>query len=305
MPSNTTIPDSANTTYLIDASIYIFRAWFGIPDHFFDDSGRPMNAVYGYIAFLLRFLQQAKPEKVVAAFDESLETGFRHQIYPDYKANRALPDPDLAYQLASCKAITEMLGITTLASPVYEADDLIASVARKRRQRGDRVVVLSTDKDLAQMITREDYLWDFHKQALWSYDALNQAWGFPVERVANYLALVGDTIDNIPGVPGLGAKSGQKLCAYYESIDHLYDDLNSMDTLGIRGALKLKQCLLDEEDSVRLYHQLTQLRDNAKCSWGNKAVKLKSPDIKALQTWHKTSGLQRALKLENYFKTVE
>lgn len=305
MPAAVKLPDSESVTYLIDASIYIFRAWFGIPDQFFDSQGRPMNAVYGYLRFLLRFLKQAAPVQVVVAFDESLSCGFRHRLYPPYKANRALPDADLAFQLQTCKDITEMLGIPHAVSEVYEADDLLASLARKRRQKQNQVVVLSTDKDLAQIITPVDAMWDFHNQRLHSYQDLCCQWGFPVDRIAAYLALVGDSVDNIPGISGIGAKTGATLFAHYQGLDDLYDRFDEIDNLGLRGLSRIKSQLLAQEEDARLFYQLTLLRDNVKCRWSDKAVKLRKLDHQALLTWWRGSGLTQAVKLESFLSGYE
>ncbi|MCG8673043.1 MAG: hypothetical protein MI867_26850 [Pseudomonadales bacterium] len=295
MESHKALPDSDNTIFLIDASIYIFRAWFGIPDHFFDDFSRSVNAVRGYGLFLQKFLRYARPTKVIAAFDESLETGYRHQLYEPYKANRALPDEDLAYQLERCKSLTTAMGITAVASDIYEADDLIAAVAKKRREKGEQVVVLSTDKDLAQMIGPRDFLWDFNGDCLWDQGALNESWGFPVERVADYLAIVGDSIDNIPGVAGVGAKSGQALCRAFADIEDLYANLDQVKHLPVRGAQKLQQKLADAERDVRLFKSLTLLHDQAKCSASDKAVKLQYRKLDSYGGWLNESGLTSIL----------
>lgn len=294
------LPDSATTTYLIDASIYIFRSWFGIPDHFFDDAGRSVNAVYGYMAFLLRFLSQVRPDKVLVAFDESLFSGFRHQLYAPYKATRALPDESLAFQLQTCQQLTRWLGLTTVASSVYEADDLIASVARRRRQRGDGVVVLSSDKDLAQIIGPQDFLWDYHGDKLLDKTALDKAWGFDASRVADYLAVVGDSVDNIPGLPGIGAGTGRKLFARFDSLESLYDNLESLDSRVLRGAARIQQILVDQREQAWLFRELTRLRDTVKCPWGDRAVKLRSHDTDALRDWWQHSGLRRVLRMDAF-----
>ncbi|MEE8057293.1 MAG: PIN domain-containing protein [Pseudomonadales bacterium] len=122
--------------YLIDASIYIFRAWFAIPDGWYSPEGYSVNALYGYTQLLLKFLQIVRPTRVAAAYDESLGSCFRNEIYPDYKSSRALPDEALAFQLAACKSLTEIMGITSLASVRYEADDIIATLASRAQQRG-------------------------------------------------------------------------------------------------------------------------------------------------------------------------
>ena len=115
--------------YLIDASVYIFRAYFGWPDTFRDVDGFPSNAVYGYAGFLHEFLERVKPRHVAAAFDASLTTSFRNEIYPDYKANRELPPEDLERQIDTCRELTRALGIAEFVSNRYEADDLIGTLA--------------------------------------------------------------------------------------------------------------------------------------------------------------------------------
>lgn len=264
-----------------------------------------MNAVYGYAAFLLRFLSTHEVHKVVVAFDESLFTGFRHRLYPDYKANRALPDEDLGFQLETCKQLTSWLGLTCVASDEYEADDLIASVARKRRQKGENVVVLSTDKDLAQMIGPGDWLWDYHGGKLWGHSALLDHWGFELNRVADYLAVAGDAVDNIPGVPGIGASTAKRLFTRFASLDELYSNLNDIGELGIRGAARVQRLLLENESDARLFLTLTRLKDTAKCPWGDKTVKLKAPDHATLLAWWRRSGLTRSLRLDQFLALYE
>lgn len=154
--------------YLLDASIYIFRAWFGLPDNIRDARGRPVNAVLGYWRLLVQQLAQLQPDFCAAAFDESLFSGFRHQLYPAYKSNRALPDEDLAYQLDLCRLLTAHLGISCHSSTVYEADDVLATLAgivrseglakseARAESEGLAVAVISRDKDLAQIVTPGD-----------------------------------------------------------------------------------------------------------------------------------------------------
>ena len=128
--------------YLIDASIYIFRAYFAIPDEWHSPDGHSVNALYGYTQFLLKFLQQTKPDRIAAAYDESLGSCFRNDIYPDYKSSRALPDEELAFQLSACRGLTELLGIMSPASERYEADDIIATLATQAQQQGESVAIV-------------------------------------------------------------------------------------------------------------------------------------------------------------------
>ena len=122
--------------YLVDASVYIFRAYFSIPDSMRGPDGGPVNALYGYARFLGELMQRAAPEHIAVAFDKSLTTSFRNEIYPLYKANRELPPPELEDQLKRCRLVTDALGITTLASPIWEADDIIGTLVTREQAAG-------------------------------------------------------------------------------------------------------------------------------------------------------------------------
>ena len=150
--------------YLIDASIYIFRSYFSLPENWRSKDGYPTHAVYGYLNFLLNLLEQESPELIAAAFDESLGTCYRNDIYPDYKSNRVLPDEVLAFQLNACVEVTQLLGIAGLASDTNEADDIVGTLAKLGRNQGHKIVVVSGDKDLAQLVSGQDVIWDFGKR---------------------------------------------------------------------------------------------------------------------------------------------
>ena len=198
--------------YLIDASIYIFRAYFAIPDEWHTDDGYPVNALYGYTQFLLKFLQTARPDQLAIAYDESLGSCFRNGIYADYKVSRALPDEELAFQLAACKALTERLGITSLASDRYEADDIIATLATNAQQQQKTVAIVTRDKDLGQLLlSPEDYLWDFAADKKMDAQHIVEHFGVRPDQLLDYLSLLGDSVDDIPGVPGIGKKTAQRL----------------------------------------------------------------------------------------------
>ena len=207
---------------LIDSSIYIFRSYFTLPEKWHaGENGYPTQAVYGFTQFLLNLLKSQKPEFIFCAFDESLKTGFRHQLSPDYKANRQLPDPALAFQLNACRQVCRTLGICEMASANYEADDLIASMATKIRASNIQPVILSRDKDLMQIVKAGDLYWDFGKSQPKNQVQLEQILGIRCQQMADYLALVGDASDNISGVPGIGAKTARELLAHFSSIDEI------------------------------------------------------------------------------------
>ena len=206
--------------YLVDASIYIFRAYFSIPDTFVDGRGQSVNAVYGYTNFMLDLLEK-RPQYISFAFDESLNTCYRNEIYPAYKANRDLPDENLEFQLARCQEVTRLLGVHHLSLTDYEADDIIGTLhARLAHERP--VIIVTRDKDLGQLLRADDLLWDFAADVHSGPEEVKEKFGVHAHQIADYLALAGDSVDNIPGAPGIGAKLAAKLLQHFGDIDSLY-----------------------------------------------------------------------------------
>ena len=152
------------------------------------------------------FIERARPTHIAVAFDESLTTSFRNEIYPAYKAHRDLAPPELMVQFALCKEIAAALGVTVLADAKYEADDLIGSALIALRMAGFRSVIVSADKDFGQLIGDGDEQWDPQRNQRWDAHGVKARLGVRPDQVADYLALTGDSVDNIPGVPGIGAE---------------------------------------------------------------------------------------------------
>ncbi len=225
-----------STLHLIDASLYVFRAWHSMPPEFFDSAGAPVNAVHGFTRFLCDFLERVQPTHVVAAFDESLTSSFRNAIYPAYKANRELPPQELKVQFDYCKRMAAAFGLCVLSDTQYEADDLIGSALAVARAHGMRGVIVSADKDFAQLIADGDEQWDFSRDARWDAHGVKQRLGVRPDQVIDYLALTGDAVDNIPGVPGVGAKTAAQLLAHFDSLDALYARIEEVPYLRLRGA---------------------------------------------------------------------
>src|SRR5690554_7126588 len=202
---------SLQTVYLIDASIYIFRAWFSISDDFSNNKGQPTNAVYGFTGFLCSMLEQTKADHIAVAFDESLIESYRNDIYPQYKANRDPAPEELKRQFTWARDIAESMGLRCFGDDRYEADDLIGTLATHWRERGHPICVISSDKDLAQLIRERDIWWDFTRNLKLGRDKIKEKFGVFPEQIADFLALTGDSVDNIPGVPGVGPKSAAAL----------------------------------------------------------------------------------------------
>jgi 5'-3' exonuclease len=247
------------TAYLLDASIYIFRAYFSLPDKWHSPEGYSLNAVYGYGRFLLAFLSRHQPRYMAAAFDESLGTCFRNDIYPYYKSSRAYPDADLIFQLEACKALTELLGVTVYASQCYEADDILASWCHQTSQP---VCIVSRDKDLAQLLHSEQCrLWDPIDNKCFDRLAVEQHFGVKPEQLIDYQALMGDPVDDVPGVPGIGKKTAAILLQRYHTLDQLLANLDDLAASSIRGAKSLAKKLTDYRHQLLMARQLVQLHN--------------------------------------------
>jgi len=245
---------------LIDSSIYIFRSYFTLPEKWHAvDSQYPTQAVYGFTGFLLELLKNQRPDYIFCAFDQSLQTGFRHQLSASYKSNRELPDEALAFQLNACRQLCRVLGIAEMASDQYEADDLIGSVATEVRSSGVQPVILSRDKDLTQIIQSDDLYWDIGKSQPKNKTQLEQDLGIRCGQMADYLALVGDTSDSIAGVPGVGPKTARQLLAWLPSVNEIIAHRDQIQDLPIRGAGKLADKIATYQEQILLSRQLATI----------------------------------------------
>ena len=243
--------------YLVDASVYIFRAWFSMPDEFVNAAGEPTNAVYGFSGFLCSLLERTAAEYVAIAFDESLSTSYRNEIYPEYKANREPAPPELKRQFAWARSVAEAMGLQCFSDPRYEADDLIGTLAGHWRGRGHSICVVTSDKDLAQLVGEDDHWWDYSRNQKLNARQLTEKFGVMPEQMADFLALTGDSVDNIPGVPGVGPKSASALLGHFGDMDSLYERLDEVEHLSIRGAKSLQKKLQDNRDAAELARKLT------------------------------------------------
>jgi 5'-3' exonuclease len=243
--------------YLVDASVYIFRAWFSMPDAFVNGSGEPTNAVYGFSGFLCSLLEQTAAEHVAVAFDESLTTSYRNEIYPDYKANREPAPQELKRQFGWARAVAEAMGLQCYGDGRYEADDLIGTLATYWRARGHPICIVTADKDLAQLVGESDHWWDFSRNQKLNAVQLTEKFGVTPRQMADFLALTGDAVDNIPGGPGIGPKSAAALLRHFGDFDNLYARLDEVPALGLRGAASMHRKLLEHRGAAELARRLT------------------------------------------------
>ncbi len=249
--------------YLIDALPYVFRAYFSIPSSLRTPDGAPANAVYGYTAFLLDLLKKANPTHIAVAFDGSLTTSFRNEMYPAYKAQREKPDEELYAQLKACREVTEALGMKWYIDPRYEADDIIGTIAAKLGKKDSRFVVVSGDKDLAQLVNKNTLLWDFAKDRWFDEKTVKQHFGVRANQIIDLLALMGDAVDNIPGVKGVGEKTAVELLKKFASVDEIYQKIDKVEKLALRGAQAIRVKLEASHDMAFLSKQLATIAVDA------------------------------------------
>ncbi|KRE91000.1 exodeoxyribonuclease IX [Frateuria sp. Soil773] len=271
-------PDDRLPAHLVDGSLYVFRAWHSMPDEFLDADGHPVNAVHGFARFLCELLEKARPAHVAVAFDASLTSSFRNAIYPAYKANRELPPPELERQFVLCRAITEALGVSVLIDHSYEADDLIGSALWNLRGHGLPSVIVSADKDFGQLLGEHDEQWDYARNLRWGPAGVHEKLGVHPHQVADYLALCGDAVDNIPGVPGIGAKTAAALLAHFGSLDALLERIDEVAFLRLRGAAACAQKLREHAEAALLYRRLTRIALDAPVSPGTDALRRQRGD---------------------------
>ena len=256
------------TLYLVDASMYVFRAWHSMPNEFHDADGWPTNAVHGFARFLVELLERERPRHIAIAFDEALDSCFRNVLYPAYKANRDPAPEELKRQFVHCKALCVALGLVVLAHSDYEADDLIGSALHTARRQGHRGVIVSADKDLSQLLDTHDEQWDYAKGQRWGADGVKARYGVNAHQIADYLALTGDAVDNIPGVPGIGAKTAAILLAHFGSLDALLLRIDEIQFLRFRGAAQVATKLRANREQALLWRQLTTIALDAPLTRG-------------------------------------
>lgn len=255
MPRAPLTPDSH--LYLIDASAYIFRAYHALPPLTRASDGLPVGAVSGFCNMLWKLLEDLKgperPTHFACVFDKSSYT-FRNELYPDYKANRDAPPEDLRPQFPLVREAAEAFHTHALELEGYEADDLIATYARQAEEYGARVTIVSSDKDLMQLVTDRVHMLDTMKNRQIGISEVIEKFGVTPDKVIDIQALAGDSVDNIPGAPGIGVKTAATLITEYGDVDTL------LDRAGEIKQPKRRQTLIDHADQIRLSRALVTLK---------------------------------------------
>jgi 5'-3' exonuclease len=245
--------------FLVDSSIFIFRAWYGPERDRVSLSQQPNQAFVGFSDFVYRLLTEQAPGQLVFAFDESLSSSARKSIYSEYKANRS-PAPDgLRRQFAWCRQWIESLGISCVSSNEWEADDLIGSLQHYHGSPQMPVAILTADKDLAQLIGEQDLWWSYLDNIRLDYRAICRKFGVRPQQIAEQLALTGDKVDNIPGIPEIGRKTAARLLKKYDTVDNLRLHLDEVGSMKFRYAASVQRSLIEHQAVLDISLQLTRI----------------------------------------------
>jgi DNA polymerase-1 len=268
--------------FLVDASVYVFRAYHSALPGMVDRDGNPVHAVFGFARFLGDLIERVRPRYIAVAFDQRLANSYRSRVYPPYKANREPQPLDLVAQFEICREVCRRLGVAVFTHPEYEADDIIGTLACQMRDAGVRSAFITRDKDLAQLVRDGDLFWDYGAREQFGYHDIERYYGVAPERFADYLALAGDGIDNIPGVPGVGARTAAALMKQFASLEDLFADLEGVLTLKLRGARELAERLRMHQESVFLARRLTRITCDMDLGVEVEGLRRRVPDIHAL-----------------------
>jgi DNA polymerase I len=291
-------PNQSGVVYYIDASYFIFRAYHSMPSDMVDGEGNATHALYGFARFLSDLLERVRPQRIGVAFDISArsEISFRNSIYPAYKANREAPPADLERQFALCREFCRHMGLAEFASSHYEADDIIGTLAARSRAAGLRNVLVTRDKDLSQLIRDGDVFWDYTGNIHYHYHDIGARFGATPELIADYLALTGDSVDNIPGVPGVGKKTAALLFAAFGSLDDLYANLHRVPAMKLRGGAAVAARLLEHKEAAYLARRLTRIVCDMPLQATLDDLKPRRPDSAGLDFFFNTHGFGNILR---------
>ena len=289
--------------HLIDASPYIFRGYFALPE-IAAPSGEDVSAVYGFAGFLLRYLAEERPTHLGVAFDESLETSFRNELYAAYKAQRERPPPEIVAQLQNCQALAAALGAACYVDDRYEADDLIGTLVAQLRRKGQRVVVVTPDKDLSQLVDTGVELFDFARETRYRIKDVRAKFGVRPGQIADFLGLAGDSVDNIPGVRGVGAKTAAALLQAFGDLERLYERLDRVAELPLRGARSLERKLAQGRDMAFLSRELATIATDAPARARLSELAYRGADPELVDPLFERLGFGRLRKRIQVWKTT-
>ena len=266
---------------LVDGSSYLFRAFHGLPP-LTNSKGQDTGAIYGVVNMLKSLIKQYNPTHMAVIFDAKGKT-FRDEIYKEYKANRPAMPEELRSQIEPLHTIIKAMGLPVIVEPGVEADDVIGTLACRATEHGIDTLISTGDKDMAQLVNENVTLINTMTNQIMDIEGVNTKFGIPPELVIDFLALKGDKVDNIPGVPGVGDKSAQALLNGIGGIDAIYENLDSIADLSFRGSKSMAAKMQEYEEQARLSYTLATISIDLDIDYEIDALRPKTPDNQQLQ----------------------
>jgi DNA polymerase-1 len=289
--------DQPSRIFLIDGSSYIFRAFYAIPA-LNNAAGLPTNAIFGFTNILLKFLKQYQPEYVAVALDAGRET-FRNEMFAAYKGNRPEAPPELIPQFPYFRKVLDALNLPLLELSGYEADDIIATLCARLSAPHCEIVVVSSDKDLMQLVTDGVKLLDSAKDRWIGRDEVKEKFGVAPEQVIEVMGLMGDAVDNIPGVKGIGEKTASALIQQFHNLENLFARLDEMERMKLRGAARVRKILEEGKDAAFLSRDLATVKRDVPLDTGLEELRFTGFNLE------KTRALFTELEFTNLLKLIE
>ena len=287
--------------FLIDGSAFIFRAFFAISDNSKTAAGLPTNAILGFTNILLKFLKQYQPDYVGVALDAGRVT-FRNEMFAGYKANRPAAPAELIPQLPYLRKILDALNLPLLEVPGYEADDIIATLCEQLCKQNCELVVVSSDKDLMQLVSDGVKLLDSAKDRWITRNEVVEKFGVGPEHIIQVMGLMGDTSDNIPGVKGIGGKTAGALIQHFLTLENLYARLGELDQMNLRGAPRIRELLEKNKYNAFLSRDLATVKRDVPLQVGLPELKFTGFNRERLRTLYLELELT---SLMNFSTTVD
>lgn len=278
---------------LVDGSSYLFRAYHA-PPHLTNSKGEATGAIYGVVNMLKSLEKSYDPEKMIVVFDAKGPT-FRNEMYKEYKANRPPMPDDLRSQIAPIHKIIEAMGLPLIAIEGVEADDVIGTIAQEQAQKGQSVLISTGDKDMAQLVNDKVTLINTMTNVVMDPEGVVNKFGIGPELIIDYLALMGDKVDNIPGVPGVGEKTAVALLQGLGSIEDIYQNLDKVADLGFRGSKTMAAKLEDNQEQLKLSYELATIKLDVEHGIEDDNMVVRAPDLNQLAELYKECEFKRWL----------
>jgi len=281
---------------LVDGSSYLYRAYHALPP-LTNSKGRPTGAVKGVVNMMRRLIKDYPHSQIAVVFDAKGKT-FRDEMYAEYKANRPPMPDDLRPQVQPILDIVQAMGLPLLVIDGVEADDVIGTLARQATEQKRDVVISTGDKDMAQLVNEHVTLVNTMTETVLDIPGVNAKYGFGPELMIDYLALMGDKVDNIPGVPGVGEKTAQGLIQGLGSLDAIYADLEKVRTLAFRGAKNMPEKLIEHREMAYLSYRLATIKTDVELELGPETIQITAPNNSKLR------DLFEDLEFKNWVKDL-